>query len=130
MDCLKEYMKEPIPNKINTGIIIEAYVFWVSFEVRKKNIIKNMTYMMTYKTLEIWYRPSNNSWNSDMLNKNQHMQLNTITNVMIENTIAVFVWFSWAENSPGIGVVGKRPLFNNNINVQIDIKIIKSVKSM
>ena len=25
--CLKEYMKEAIPNKINTGNIIEAYVF-------------------------------------------------------------------------------------------------------
>ena len=53
VDCLKEYMKEPIPNKINTGVIIEAYVFRVSFEVRQKNIIKNMTYMMTYKRLEI-----------------------------------------------------------------------------
>jgi hypothetical protein len=65
-----------------------------------------------------------------MLNKNQHMQPNTIKNAMIEKTIAEFVSFSWAENSPGIGVVGKRPLFNNNINVQIDIRIIKIVKSM
>jgi hypothetical protein len=61
---------------------------------------------------------------------NEVMHPITIKNAIIENTIFEFVWFSSVDNSPGMGVVGKLPLLNININVHIVINNMKIVNKI